>query len=200
MLTDRHTGTTSNALRCPGLSYWLCPVSSYHVIVRLPAANPTPNPAPEIKIFRSSHIGKKLIGNQKRFSNEPWECGRKRKVWMRAQLVPVLKLIQALKEYFLCHVYCAHFGTPWHQIVTASCTVAARKSNYFSISIRPSIFFASCNAHFIILVMIEQAREYTHVRTHDRNKHLNKSNSVRTHYYFGHDRAGSRVYTHTYVR
>jgi len=37
---------------------------------------------------------------------------------------PFLKLIQTLKEYFLCNDYCAQLGNPWRQIVTAFCTVA----------------------------------------------------------------------------
>jgi len=42
----------------------------------------------------------------------------------------VLILIQTLKEYFSCHVYCAHLGTPWYQNVGASCTVSNWESRY----------------------------------------------------------------------
>jgi len=34
-------------------------------------------------------------------------------VGVGAQMVSVLKPIQTLKDYFLCHVYCAHLGIPW---------------------------------------------------------------------------------------
>ena len=40
----------------------------------------------------------------------------------------VLKPILTLKEYFWCHVYCAHLGAPWYQIVGASRTVSNRGS------------------------------------------------------------------------
>jgi len=36
----------------------------------------------------------------------------------------VLKPIQTLKEYISCHVYCAHLGTPWYQIVGGSRTIS----------------------------------------------------------------------------
>jgi len=42
----------------------------------------------------------------------------------------VLKPIQTLKEYFWCHVYCTHLGTPWYQIVGASRTISTRESRY----------------------------------------------------------------------
>ena len=42
----------------------------------------------------------------------------------------VLKPILTLKEYFWCHVFCAHLGAPWYQIVGASCTVSNRGSRY----------------------------------------------------------------------
>jgi len=50
--------------------------------------------------------------------------------WLGAQIGSVLKPIQTLKEYFWSHVYCAHLGIPWYQIVGASRTVSNRESRY----------------------------------------------------------------------
>jgi len=50
--------------------------------------------------------------------------------WLGVQMGSVLKPIQTLEEFFLCHVYCAYLGTPWYQIVGASRTVSNRESRY----------------------------------------------------------------------
>ena len=39
----------------------------------------------------------------------------------------VLKPIQTLKEYFLCHVSGAHLGTTWYQIIGASRRVSNKE-------------------------------------------------------------------------
>jgi len=67
---------------------------------------------------------------EKLFWGEQWGCGSTRTVWLRAQIGPVLKLIQTLKEYFLCPIYCVQLGIPWYQIVIASCTFANMESRY----------------------------------------------------------------------
>jgi len=74
------------------------------------------------------HIGKKLFGNREIVL--VWTVGmwEQKKVWLKAKIGSVLKLIQT--QFFLCHVYCAQLGIPWHQIVVASRTVSNRESRY----------------------------------------------------------------------
>ena len=76
------------------------------------------------------HIRKNLHKNREivvQWTVEVWEHTNS---WLGAQMVSVLKLIKTLKEYFWCHIYCAHLGIPWYQIVGASRTVFNRESRY----------------------------------------------------------------------
>jgi len=76
------------------------------------------------------HIRKKLYGNREivvKWTVGVWEHTDS---WLGAHMGSVLKRIQTLKEYFWCHVYCAHLGTPWYRIVGACRTVCNRESRY----------------------------------------------------------------------
>ena len=75
------------------------------------------------------HIRKKLYGNREIVVQ--WECRSTR--WLGAQMGSVLKPIQTLKEYFVCHLIAltlVPLGTTWYQIVGASRTVSQRQSLY----------------------------------------------------------------------
>jgi len=72
------------------------------------------------KIVRKARNSLKVNSGSVR---QPYSC-------LGAQIGSVLKPIQTLKEYFSCHVYCAHLGTLWYQIVGSSRTVSNRESRY----------------------------------------------------------------------
>ena len=77
------------------------------------------------------HIRKNLYGNQEilvKWTVGVWDHADS---WLEAQMGSVLlKSIQTLKEYFSCHIYCAHLDTPWYQIVGFPRTVSNRESRY----------------------------------------------------------------------
>jgi len=75
---------------------------------------------------RRGHIRKKLHKNREIVVQRTVRVWEHTDSWLGAQMGSVPKLIQTLKEYFWCHNYCAHFGTPWYQIVRASHTVSNR--------------------------------------------------------------------------
>ena len=73
---------------------------------------------------------KKLYGNREIVFSRTVGGWENTDSWLGAQIGSVLKPIQTLKEYFWSHVYCAHLGIPWYQIVGASRTVSNRESRY----------------------------------------------------------------------
>jgi len=73
--------------------------------------------------------GKKLHGNRE-IVVEWWGCGSTRTVDSGLKWDQSWNQILTLKECLCCHIYCAHLGTPWYQIVGDSSTFSNRESRY----------------------------------------------------------------------